>query len=225
MDRAAAPALRHVLATARIEWRDATQAGDDSYSFVGHAAVFNTRTTLFAGTYWTWTEQIEPGAFRNILATRPDVHFNIGHDMDRSVARTGIEGIGGMELREDETGLLVQARLSPADPDVQALASKLRLGVMDQMSFAFKPGETRTVITTDAEGHETEDDTIVEVADLIDVCVCARGAYPTTDAGLRRHAEARDAELATRRTTITRPPSRASQLTKLRHAAHIKYRR
>lgn len=225
MDRAEAPALRRVLATAQIEWREATQ-GDDFYSFQGHAAVFNTRTTLFDGQYVTWTEQIDPGAFTDILASNPDVHFNIGHDMDRSVARTGIEGVGGMNLSEDGMGLLVQARLSPADPDVQALAAKLRLGVMDQMSFAFRPGQTRTTITTDDDGHETVDDTIVAVSDLIDVCVCARGAYPTTDAGLRRRGEARDAELAALRAASTpRPPSRASQLITAKHAAHIKFRR
>jgi len=228
MDRAAAeaPVLRRIVATAQIEWRDAAQTGDDFYSFEGHAAVFNTQTTLYAGQYYTWNETIAPGAFTDILASNPDVHFNIGHDMNRSVARTGRgNGVGGMQLVEDDQGLLVTARLSPADPDVQALAAKLGLGVMDQMSFAFRPGRTQTVTTTD-DDMVTDDDTILEVADLIDVCVCARGAYPTTDAGLRQRALAHEAELeAIRKTTITRPPSRASQLIKVRHAAHIKFRR
>lgn len=178
-------------APAAIEWREAG-AGDGSYTFLGHAAVFDTWTTLYEGRYFVWREQVAPGAFRDVLASRPDVHLNVGHDSNLSIARTGIHGIGELDLNEDERGLRAWARLDGADPTVQALAPKLQRGIMDQMSFAFMVGEDEVRIYEDAQGREVEDRTIHSVSDLIDVCVCARGAYPTTDASLRGHLAALD---------------------------------
>ncbi len=228
MDRPAieTDGLRRVLAPAQIEWRDAAAGGDTPYGFSGHAAVFSTWTTLYEGRYFVWREQLAPGAFTNILASNPDVHLNLGHDMNRSVARTGISGVGGLGLSEDPYGLAVDAMLDPNDPDVIAMAAKLRLGVMDQMSFAFQIGNEDVAMYTDAQGRDVEDHTINEVSNLLDVCVCARGAYPTTDASLRQLATSREAELAAlRNTPITRPSSGRSALIRARHAAHLLHRR
>lgn len=163
-------------------------SGDGSRVVEGYASVFDTETTLYEGMRYRWTETIARGAFDSVLAKAPDVHLNLGHDMNRAIARTKAPGpIGKLELSVDDTGLKFYARLNPDDPDVQALASKMDLGIMDQCSFAFrvKSSGITNVTTTDADGFTTDADTITEISELYDVCVCAQGAYPTTSAALR----------------------------------------
>lgn len=169
-----------------IEWRF-SDSGDGSRILAGYAAVYEQETTLYAGGRYTLKERIVTGAFNNVLAKNPDVHLNIQHDMSRAIARTGVSGVGGLELKSDNHGLRVYARLSKHDPDVQSLAAKMDLKIMDQMSFAFRlmPDGSEWHTTVDENGHETETRIINEVAELYDVCVCAKGAYETTDAALR----------------------------------------
>lgn len=177
-----------------LEWR-ASGSGDGSRVLTGYAAVHEQVTTLYDGTYYRLDEKIARGAFTNVLAADPDVHLNLGHDMNRAIARTKVSGIGGLELTSDDHGLKVYARLNANDPDVAALAAKMELGIMDQMSFAFrvKSSGVRYESETDANGKETELRTITEIAELYDVCVCAQGAYPTTEASLRSLLQAMDA--------------------------------
>lgn len=178
------------------EWRDATGTGDGSYTLTGYAAVYDTATTLYDGRSFRMDELISRGAFTRVLGEQPDVHLVVNHDMSRAVARTGVSGIGGLELREDATGLRVFARLDPADPDVQALASKMRRGVVDQMSFAFTVAADSVTTVEDASGKQCETRTILEIGKLFDVSVCAQGAYPQTTASIRsRIAAAEDRTL------------------------------
>jgi HK97 family phage prohead protease len=169
-----------------LEWRE-SGSGDGSRILTGYAAVYNQETTLYAGTYYTIKERINEGAFFSVLQSNPDVHFNMGHDMNRAMARTGIKGVGGLELSSDGHGLRVYARLNQNDPDVQCLAAKMDLGIMDQMSFAFqvKAKDCKYTSVTDENGMETDTREINNISNLYDVCVCAQGAYPTTEASLR----------------------------------------
>ncbi len=107
--------------------------------------------------------------------------------MTKAIARTGISGIGGLELRSDAHGLRVYARLNSHDPDVQSLAAKMDLRIMDQMSFSFRVSASgqKYETATDEHGHETELRIITEIAELFDVCICARGSYDQTSASLR----------------------------------------
>jgi HK97 family phage prohead protease len=181
------PEMRTVAVPMRdLEWRE-SGSGDGSRILTGYAAVCNQRTTLYDGTYYQLDEVIAAGAFDAVLSRNPDVHLNIGHDMSRAMARTGVQGIGGLQLTADPHGLRVYARLSGADPDVQALAAKMDLGIMDQMSFAFsvKAAGLKWESETDENGKETDLRTLVEIGQLYDVCVCAQGAYSTTEAALR----------------------------------------
>jgi HK97 family phage prohead protease len=187
-----------VVPLTEIEWRD-SGSGDGSRILSGYAAVYDEPTTLYNGKFYRWDEVIQHGAFDAILATDPDVHFNLGHDMNRSMARTKAAGpIGKLELNSDAHGLRMYARLSATDPDVQALAAKMDLGIMDQCSFAFTMagGVTKTETTTDADGKQTDLDTLVQIGDLFDTCVCARGAYPTTEAALRSLMESQGRAIA-----------------------------
>lgn len=189
--------LRHaVIPIADVEVRD-TGAGDgSSITLVGHAAVYDQETVLYDSTWWRLREVIARGAFTNVLArirnpTSGDaasitgVHLNVGHDMTRAIARTGVTGVGALELTEDDIGLRVFARLDPADPDVAALVPKMRNGIVDQMSFAFTVAQDERTVQTDPAGNEDELRRILEIGDLFDVTVCAQGAYHQTDAALR----------------------------------------
>lgn len=166
------------------ELRDATATGDGSYTLTGYAAVYEQPTTLYDGRSLRLDEQIKRGAFSRVLGETPDVHLVVNHDMSRAVARTGVEGIGGLELREDAHGLRVFARLDSADPDVQSLYSKMTRGIVDQMSFAFTV-KSDTLETSDDGEKQTELRTITEIGQLFDVSVCAQGAYPQTSASIR----------------------------------------
>lgn len=174
------------------EPRGEKATGDGSLTFSGLAAVYGARTVLgeIPGVIRV-TEELAPGALTGILAREPDVHFNHGHDMSKAMARVvygaGIGEVptGGMRLTEDETGLRVFARLDPEDPDVHALAVKMRRGIIDEMSFAFRIGDEEITEREDEDGTLVVDYTIREVSDLIDVCACARGAYSQTHGEIR----------------------------------------
>lgn len=169
---------------------DGTNAtGDGTYSFEGRAVVYGESAVLMdhpeAGL--RVTEEIAPGALSAVLADSPDVHFLWGHDLQRAMARTGVEGLGGLWLEEDENGLRAFARLDPEDPDVRALAVKMRNGVIDQMSFWARIGGEERQETEDEEGNLHVHYTIRSFSELIDVTVTARGVYGAglTDATLR----------------------------------------
>ncbi len=169
-----------------LEYR-ASQSGDGSRILSGYAAVYEQEATLYAGSRFTLKERITTGAFDTVLAKSPDVHLTIGHDMTKAIARTGITGVGGLELRSDALGLHVYSRLSDKDPDVQSLATKMDLKIMDQMSFSFRvlPNDLKFEITIDEQGHETELRIITNISELFEVCICAKGAYDQTSASLR----------------------------------------
>ena len=177
---------RHALVQFRdVEFRDAQGTGDGSYTLTGYAAVYGVETVLYDGSWWRFREVIAPEAFVPVLGRTPDVHLNIGHDMTRAIARTGIDGVGGLELASDDQGLRVFARLDPADPDVVSLAAKMNRGIVDQMSFAFTIARAKYESEIDEEADfEDELRTILEIGELYDTAVCAQGAYSQTSAEL-----------------------------------------
>jgi len=185
LDAAGVVEARHALVRFRdVEFRDASGTGDGSFTLTGYAAVYDQETILYDGSWWRLREVIAPGAFDTVLATSPDVHLNIGHDMTRAIARTNVDGVGGLELSSDDEGLRVFARLDPADPDVVSLAAKMNRGIVDQMSFAFTIARAQYDSTVDENDFEDELRTILEIGQLYDTAVCAQGAYPQTSAEL-----------------------------------------
>lgn len=176
---------RAVAPLTDVEWRDATSTGDGSYTLTGYAAVFGEETTLWDSRYYRLREQIQRGAFTSVL-TDPglDCHLVIGHNMDLPMARVGVNGVGGLELAEDDRGLRVFARLDPEISYIKDLSRLMRAGVVDQMSFAFTVAED---VVTSTDDGELEDvlRTITRIGELYDVTVCPRGAYPQTSATVR----------------------------------------
>ena len=81
-----------------------------------------------------WVEQLNRDSFKRTLEAQPDVMLLLNHT-GAPLARTKS---GTMTLTADRRGLVVEARLDPSDPDVQALLPKMRRGDLDEMSFAFR---------------------------------------------------------------------------------------
>ena len=133
-------------------------------------------------------ESIAPGAFDAVLRSKPLVHLNFGHDMNRAIAATDVPAgeIGSLVLEADAHGLRFLARVDRADPDAQALAVKMSRGVARQASFAFTIGAEDEPQSVDlADGRTAEVLRITEVRSLMDVCVTPQGAYAQTEATLR----------------------------------------
>jgi HK97 family phage prohead protease len=175
-----------------VNFRDAEATGDGSWLLEGYAAVFDERTTLYDGRFFRVTEDIAPGAFKDVLGRDGTlVHLNYVHDMQSAVASTDAPGpIGRLHLSEDERGLRFEARVDRDDPDVQRMAVKMRRGVAAQASFAFTIAEEETATRTLPDGRDEDHYRILEVGDLYDVCVCPRGAYQQTVSTLRSYAAA-----------------------------------
>lgn len=171
----------------RVELRD---DADDENEIVleGYASTFEEYDMYGGPSAFGWIERIDPSAFEKTLREKPDLHLLINH-AGTPLARTKS---GTLDLRADDTGLKVVARLDKRDPEVQSLAVKMERGDMDEMSFAFrvKAQEWRA-----AEGFEDIDEqsyrTITEVSlHKGDVSVVNWGANSTTSAGIRSASDA-----------------------------------
>jgi HK97 family phage prohead protease len=154
------------------------EAGDGGLlEFVGHASV-----TERAYAMWDWygpyNEVVDAGAFDQTLARADlDTPLVLGHDQLRRIARTTN---GSLALSVDDDGLLVRApQLDPADPDVAYIAPKLRSGLIDEMSFAFRI-EAGTWSPDYTEYR-------IQRVDIHrgDVAIVGYGANPYTDSALR----------------------------------------
>lgn len=164
-------------ARAKLTGVDIRAAGDGGQlEFTGHASV-----TERAYDMWDWygpySEVVSAGAFDSTLARGDlDVPLVLGHDQLRRIARTLN---GTLQLSVDDEGLLVVAQLDAADVDVAYIAPKLRTGLVDEMSFAFR-------ITSGTWSPDYTEYRIDEV-DMHrgDTAIVGYGANPNTDAGLR----------------------------------------
>ncbi|MGI8313331.1 phage major capsid protein [Saccharopolyspora hattusasensis] len=120
------------LTVREVEFRAADESGDGR-TLEGYAAVFNESTEIRS---WEgmFSETIAPGAFTRSLGERmPVIQFDHGNDV-----RTGSVPIGAFEdLREDEHGLFVRARLFD-NPVVEPIRQAIEGRAITGMSFAFR---------------------------------------------------------------------------------------
>lgn len=156
---------------------------DDGFTLEGYAAVFDepTRIDSWEGRF---DEVLAKGAFTKTIKERtPVLQFDHGHD-----ARTGSVPIGAIEeLREDDRGLFVRARLHDNDvvePIRQAIAS----GAIDGMSFRF-----RVIREEWDDSDEVSTRTIREV-DLFELGPVVFPAYEATTVGVRSLMAGLDAD-------------------------------
>ena len=161
---------------------------DGSLRIGGYAATFNKEATGL-----NFREVIAPGAFKRTLATDNPVFLLINHDMEGLPLASTRSGT--LTLTEDEVGLRMDAELDPMNPRAQELASALRRGDVDKMSFAFTvaaDGDIRS------EGLRTLTD-----LDLYEVSVVTLPAYDSTTVGMRSEQEEDDLELRKKKLSVS----------------------
>lgn len=147
------------------------EESDSLPKIVGYAAVFNSLSHDLGG----FRERIKPGAFRDALASQPDVRALVDHDPGKILGRTKS---GTLTLSEDERGLL--AVITPPDTTLgRDLVTSLRRGDIDGMSFGF-------VAVKDKWGRE-EGVAVreLEQVNVFDVSVVGTPAYADTSVALR----------------------------------------
>lgn len=120
------------LCTRSVEFEATATPEGDGRTLEGYGAVFNspTRINNWEGDF---QETIAPGAFKKTLSERkPIMQYDHGRD-----PRVGSLPIGAIqELREDEQGLYVRARMLD-NPIVEPIRQAIEAGAISGMSFKF----------------------------------------------------------------------------------------
>ena len=163
-----------------VQVRESGDAG--TLEFVGRASVYEQAYEMW-DMFGPYPEVVTEGAGSDSLARADlDVPLVLGHDQLRRLARTST---GTLFLTESADGLDVRApALDPADYDVAYIAPKLRSGLVDEMSFAFRIES----------GQWSPDYTEYRINryDIHrgDVAIVGYGANPYTGASMRQPAAA-----------------------------------
>lgn len=155
------------------------QDDDGEFIFAGHAAVFDVPSDELGGRYYRFTEYIKRGAFRKALEEKQDTVYLYDHD-GMPYARTTA---GNLLLREDNTGLDVEAR-PPATTATKDLAMSMQAGNVRHMSFAFTCAEDEWTEHNDGDVTIVRRD-VIAIDRLFDVSAVTFPAYPQTDAAIR----------------------------------------
>ncbi|MFF0469337.1 HK97 family phage prohead protease [Micromonospora zamorensis] len=159
-----------------VQLRKAEDQDGDVLEFTGHASVTERAYEMW-DMFGPYNEVVSAGAFDATLDRAGlDVPLVLGHDQLRRIARTTNSTL---DLSVDDDGLAVIARLDPTDADVAYIAPKLRAGLIDEMSFAFRIESG--VWSPDYTEYR------IDRVDLHrgDVAIVGYGANPNTDAGVR----------------------------------------
>lgn len=168
---------RRTVAVSDFEVR----AESDTLILDGYASLFDSPYDVFGGPdKGGWSEVVDRKSFDATLAKHPDVQLLVNHE-GLPLARTKS---GTMDLTTDSKGLRVIARLMPSDPDVAALAPKLRRGDMDEMSFAFR------TVRQELNADETVRRLLEVNIHKADVSVVNYGANDATSVHLRNLTDA-----------------------------------
>jgi HK97 family phage prohead protease len=179
--RKAMETAERITMTAEVR---AVATDDGSLKIGGYAATFNQEADGL-----NFREQIAPGAFTRALASGDPVFLLVNHDME-GIPLASTQS-GTLQLRQDTTGLYIEATLDSANPKAQELSSALRRGDMDKMSFAF-------TVSPDGQTRDAGLRTINDIERLYEVSVVTLPAYNSTSVGMRS-AEEIDLELAKRK--------------------------
>jgi len=160
---------------------------DGSLKIGGYAATFNSEATGL-----NFREVIAPGAFTRALASTDPVFLLVNHDME-GIPLASTQS-GTLSLRQDSTGLYMEATLDSANPKAQELSSAVRRGDMDKMSFAF-------TVSPDGQTKDAGLRTLTDIERLYEVSVVTLPAYDSTSVGMRT-AEEIDLDLAKRKLSV-----------------------
>jgi HK97 family phage prohead protease len=95
--------------------------------------------------FGSYTEVVRAGAFTKTLSENPQVQLLLNHG-GLSMAYTRA---GTLTLAEDSTGLHIRAELNPTRGDVADMLAAIRDGNVDEMSFAFRVPEGKSLWSPD----------------------------------------------------------------------------
>jgi HK97 family phage prohead protease len=179
--RKAMATAERITMTAEVR---AVDTEDGSLKIGGYAATFNSEATGL-----NFREVIAPGAFTRALESQDPVFLLVNHDME-GIPLASTQS-GTLQLRQDKTGLYMEATLDPANPKAQELSSAVRRGDMDKMSFAF-------TVSPDGQTRDAGLRTLTDIERLYEVSVVTLPAYDSTSVGMRS-AEEENLEIAKRK--------------------------
>ena len=182
--RKAMATAERITMTAEVR---AVATDDGSMKIGGYAATFNSEATGL-----NFREVIAPGAFTRALSSGDPVFLLVNHDME-GIPLASTQS-GTLNLRQDKTGLYMEATLDPANPKAQELSSAVRRGDMDKMSFAL-------TVSPDGQTKDAGLRTLTDIERLYEVSVVTLPAYDSTSVGMRSVEEA-DLELAKRKLSL-----------------------
>ncbi len=190
---------RTMTVPATVEAREESRSDGEGDVLIleGHAAVFDSATVIDYGSV-RFKEVIRRGAFRKLLATKPDVVLQFDHE-GQPMARTNLGEFGtpgALELTEDTRGLKYRAVVARTQlsKDVHEL---VRTGVLNGCSFTFRVAENGDHWEDPAQPAEPGDwgtRYVLEVERMKDVGPVTTPAYDDTDVQARNEPAAADAE-------------------------------
>ena len=143
---------------------------------VGYAAKFNNLSRPLGAT--RFREKIDPRAFDETLASRPDVRFTLNHNPNYVMGRTGA---GTLRLHTDRVGLGFDLDL-PNTTQGRNLAVSVKRGDISDCSFSFRTLEDDW--SKDQDGNPIRTLKKVSLHDG-DVAAVAYPAYPDTEINAR----------------------------------------
>lgn len=152
---------------ADIEFRAETTGN----TLVGHAATFETMADL--GKHY---ERLSPHAFDEALA-RDEVKAFFNHDSSKPLGSTTA---GNLRLSVDKRGLAFELDL-PEVSYAQDVRELVRSGILNSMSFGFKPGKDSWSLAPDGRQIRTHE----SVARLVEISPVSLPAYQGTELALR----------------------------------------
>ncbi len=146
------------------------RARGDKVTLFGYAAIFDKLSVNFGG----WKEKIQPGAFDEVLKSKPDVRALMNHNSDLLLARTRNKTL---RLYSDAMGLLYYADLIGGDALGEAVARRVERQDLSGNSFSFIPKKDKWIL---AEPGGIDTRILLEVAELFDVGPVTFPAFPDT---------------------------------------------
>jgi len=165
---------------AQIDHVETRGSDDGSWTFEGHAAVFDSLSENLGGMLGGFREVLKRGAFKDPIE-HDDVRMLFNHNPDKVLARNTS---GTLKLSEDPKGLRTIADISGEVSYARDLRELLKRRDVSQMSFGFRMGDgAEQEFHEDKDGNVTR--TIHKIGELFDVSPVTFPAYTATDAKAR----------------------------------------
>jgi HK97 family phage prohead protease len=142
----------------------------------GYATVYDAPYEMY-DIFGAYNEVVRAGAGKKTLSESPQVQWLLNHE-GLSMAYTKS---GTLQLSEDSTGLEAIAKVNTSRSDVRDMVTALDDGDVDEMSFAFRVPQGKSIWSPDYDQRDITEYNLHRG----DVSVVNFGANPATEVGLR----------------------------------------